>query len=83
MGGEFGMVRVGDRSDDGESQSVAAVVAGTRAAESLEGLEETLDLFGWDGRAGVRDGQEGVPVAGPGGDRDVATGGVVTDRVVD
>ena len=79
----FGIVRVGDRLDDGESQSVAAVVAGTGAAQSLEGLEETLDLLGRDGRAGVRDRHEGVPVAGPGGDLDMSAGGVVADRVVD
>ena len=81
--GELGAVRGGDRLDDGESQSVSVVVPGTGAAQSLEGLEETLDLFGRDGRAGVRDGHEGAAVAGPGGDLDLSAGGVVADRVVD
>ena len=40
-------------------------------------------LFGRDGRAGVRDGEEGVPVAGSGGDLEVSGGGVVADCVVD
>ena len=77
------MVRVGDRLDDGESQPVAVVVAGAGAVQSLERLEETLDLLGWNGRAGVRDGHEGMPVTSPGGDLDVSAGGVVADRVVD
>jgi hypothetical protein len=81
--GELGTVRVGDHLDDGESQSVAVVVAGSGAAQSLEGLEETLDLFGRDGPATVRDRHEGVPVAGSGGDVDTSAAGVVAYRVVD
>ena len=80
---ELGTVRSRDRLDDGESQSVTALVLGTGAAQSLEGLEETLDLLGRDGRAGIRDGHEGVLVAGPGRDLDVSSRGVVADRVVE
>ena len=83
MGAELGMVRVGDRLDDGESESVAAVVLGTGGAQSLKGLEETLDLFGRDDRPGVRDGQEGMPLADFSGDLDASSGDVVADRVVD
>ena len=42
---------------------MSAGVMGAGAAESLEGLEETLDLVGRYGRASVRDRQEGVAVA--------------------
>jgi hypothetical protein len=62
---------------------VAIGVLGAGAAESLEGLEETLDLFGRDGRAGVRDGQDGVAVEGSTGHFDISSGGVVADRVVE
>jgi hypothetical protein len=41
-----------------------------------------LDLVGRHGRAGVRDGQEGVPVAGRGSDLEISAGDVVLDRVV-
>ena len=65
---ELGIVSVRDRLDDREAQSVTVVVAGSGAAESLEGLEQALELVGWDGRSAVRDRHEGVPVAGSGGD---------------
>jgi hypothetical protein len=80
---ELGTMRVRDRLDDRNSQSVSALVLGTGAVEWLEGLEETLDLFGRYGRAGVSYRCEGVSVAGPGGDFDMSFGGVVADRVVD
>jgi hypothetical protein len=77
------VVRVGDRVDDREAEAESVVVVSAAAVESLERLEETLDLLGWDRRAGVRDGEEAVPVAAPGGDLDVSARAVVADRVVD
>src|SRR6202034_4319398 len=78
---QLGIVRGGDRLDDRESQSVAAVVPGPGTVQALERLEETLDLPGRDRRARVRDRQIAVPVASSGGDLDVATRPVVADRV--
>ena len=79
---DFGTVRVGDRLNDGESQSVAAVVAGTGAGQSLEGLEETLELLRRDGWASVRDRHEGAAVSRPRADLDTSAGRVVANRVV-
>ena len=72
-----------DRVDDREPQSVSATVAGPGAVQSLEWLEETPELFGRDGRAGVRDRHEGVAIAGTGRDLDISTGRVVAERVVE
>ena len=52
---------------------MAVVVPGTGAPESLEGLEEALELFGRYDRAGVRDGHEGVAVVGAGSDVDLSS----------
>ena len=45
-------------SYDGQSEAVLVVDAG--AVESLEGVEEAVDLLGRDHRPGVRDGEGGV-----------------------
>jgi hypothetical protein len=37
----------------------------TRAVESLEGLEETVDLLRWDHRPGVRDGDDSLVALDP------------------
>src|ERR1700722_8442174 len=77
------MVRVGDGLDDRQSQSVSTVVVGTGAVEALEGFEETLDLFGVNGGAGVGDSEDGAVVSGRGGDLNISAGGVVADCVVE
>lgn len=51
--GDFGLVGLGDGSDDGESESVPVGVTDALAAGLLEGLEQSVDLAGWDGRARV------------------------------
>lgn len=54
----------GDGADDGQSEAVVVVGAGT--VESLKGLEEAVDLLGRDHRPGVGDGDDGPVVLGPG-----------------
>jgi len=60
MWDERGAVGAGDGADDGQSESVSVSVGlpDSLNAESLEGLEETFDLVGWDHWSGVsyRDG---------------------------
>jgi hypothetical protein len=73
----------GDSSDDGQAEAVAAVTAGWARAEPLEGLEQTADLGRRDGLPGVGHRQDGVTVAGPGGDLYVPARDVVLDGVVD
>ena len=46
--GERGVVGDGDGADDGQSEAVVVVDAG--AVESLEGVEEAVDLLGRDHR---------------------------------
>ena len=80
---DLGMVRMCDRLDDGESQSVAVVVAGAGAAHRWKGWKRRWISSG--GMVGpvfviVRN---GMPVAGAGGDLEVSSGDVVADRVVD
>jgi len=62
---------------------VAAVAAGAARAESLEGLQQAVDLGRRDGLPGVGHRQDGATAAGPGGDLDVPAGDVVPDGVVD
>jgi hypothetical protein len=57
---ERGVVGDGDGADDGQSEAVVVVDAG--AVESLEGVEEAVDLLGRDHRPGVRDGDDGLAV---------------------
>ncbi len=59
--GERGVVGDGDGADDGQSEAVVVVDAG--AVESLEGVEEAVDLLGRDHRPGVRDGYWGHNVS--------------------
>ena len=53
------------------------------AVESLERLEDPLELAGGDRRAGVGDGEDGSSVARLGCELDVTAGDVVADRVRD
>ena len=54
---------------------------GAGGVESLERLEDPLELARRDLRAGVRDGENGSTVAGLGVELDAAAGDVVADRV--
>ena len=55
---ERGTVGAGDGADDGQAESVSVGVSDPLTAELLKGLEQTLDLVGWDHWSGVahRDG---------------------------
>jgi len=64
----------GDGADDGQSEAVVVVDAG--AVESLEGVEEAVDLLGRDHRPDVRDGDDDLVTLDPGGDLHPATGHV-------
>ena len=70
-------------ADDGQAEAVAAVAAGWARAEPLEGLEQAADLGERDDLPGVGHRQDGVAVAGPGGDLDVPARDVVMNGVVD
>src|SRR5579872_1711993 len=83
LGVEAGVVRGGDRADDGQAEAVAAWMGRAVGGEPLEGLEELLDLVGRHGRTGVGDCQQGVAVPGFRAYLDGAAGQVVPDRVVD
>jgi hypothetical protein len=61
--GERGVVGDGDGADDGQSEAVVVVDAG--AVESLEGLEEAVDLLTRDHRPGVRDGEDSLVALDP------------------
>ena len=61
--GERGVVGDGAGADDGQSEAVVVVDAG--AVESLEGVEEAVDLLGRDHRPGVRDGDDGLVALDP------------------
>src|SRR5437899_4530476 len=69
--GDGGGVRGGDGPDDGQAKTVAAVAAGGARAEPLEGLEQAVHLGGRDDLPGAGHRQDGVTVAGRGGDLDV------------
>ena len=58
----------GDRVDDGEAESDAIIEAAWVGVESLEGLEESLEVDGWDERAGVGDRENSVSCFGAGCD---------------
>jgi hypothetical protein len=47
------MVGVGDGLDNGEAQAMSSRVIGPGTIESLEGLEEAPDLFGWDKQTAI------------------------------
>ena len=82
-GGDGGVVGVGDRLDDGEAETEAVSVVGAAGVESLERLEDPLELARRDRRAGVRDGEDGATVAGVGCELDVAAVDVVVDGVAE
>ena len=63
----------GDGSNDGQAKAVAVLVMGAVRIETLEWLEEPVDLGGRDDRSGVGDGEHGVSVFGDrGGDLDLS-----------
>ena len=59
--GERGVV--GDGAEDGQSEAVVVIDAG--AVESLEEVEEAVDLLRRDHRPGVRDGDDSLVVLDP------------------
>jgi hypothetical protein len=73
----------GDGPDDGQAKAVAAVAPGLARTESLEGLEQAVDLGGRDDRPGVADRQDGPAAAGPGTDQDISAWDVVPHGVID
>lgn len=77
--GERGVVGDGDAADDGQSAAVVVVDAG--AVESLEGIEDAVDLLERDHRPGVRDGDDGLVALDPGGDLHPAARHVVAHNV--
>src|SRR5438876_9459553 len=83
VGGDCGVMGVGDCLDDGESEAVTVGVARTGRIETLERLEESGKLRHWDLGAVVDDRQDRMAMRGAGGDVDAAAGMVVADCVVD
>ena len=81
--GDGRLVRVGNRLDDGEAETEAVAVVGASGIESLEWLEDPLELARRDLRAGVGDGEDGVTVAGVGCEADAAAVDVVVDGVAE
>jgi hypothetical protein len=75
-------VRFSDGGGDGQAEAGSAGLIGSVRVETLEGLEQPLDLSGGYRGAGVGDEQERVPVPCSRGDLDLAAGGVVAQRVV-
>src|SRR5262249_12117399 len=75
-----------DGNGDGDGQSEAVVVVEVPpiagAVESLEGLEEAMDLLRRDHRPRVRDGDDSLDALDPGGDLHPAAGHVVAHGVV-
>jgi hypothetical protein len=56
--------REGDVDAQAQAQAVAAVAARAARAESLEGLEQAVDVSGRDDRPGGSHRQDGAPAAG-------------------
>ena len=83
MEGEASVVGGGDGLDNGEAQAESVVVACPIAGDSLEGLEETVDLVRGQGRAGVGDSERGESVTVLYGHPYTPAGIVVTQGVVD
>src|SRR3954451_101519 len=78
-GGEGGVVSLGDGVDDGETEAVAVAAAVTIGRQSLEGLEEALDLVVGDDRPAVGDREGHLCAGGLGGDLYVPVWAVVAD----
>ena len=81
-GGDAGLVRVGDRLDDGQAQA-QSLVADAVGGQPLERLEEPVDGGGRDLGSGVGDGKDRAVFPALGGDVDQATRTVVPQRIVD
>jgi len=77
------VVRLGNGVDDGKAKPEAVAPAVTRGCQSLERLEEPLDLVAGDNWPAVGDGKGRNCPAGLGGDLYVSVRVVVTDGVVD
>src|SRR5438045_9141641 len=80
---QVGAVGGGDRLDDREAEAGPVRARGAFRLESLEGLEEALDLAGRDHRPRVRDGAQRPSGSSAGRDLDAAVREIVLDRVVD
>jgi hypothetical protein len=76
-------VTVGDRLDDGKSESDAISGGAWVRAKALKGLEQAVDLARWNHGAGVRDRQDCAARGGMRSEIDSAMGNVVTDGVFD
>ena len=69
----------GNGVDDGQAQAEAV----DRVVEALERLKKSIDFLGWDAKAGIAYRQHRAPGFDASRDIDLATGDVVTHRVVD
>jgi len=78
-----GVVAVGDRLDDGQTDTGAVSGGAGVRAKALEGLEQAVQLACRDHRAGVRDREHGAARGGVRGDLEPAAGDVVADGVFD
>jgi hypothetical protein len=81
VGGDGGVVRGRDGSDDGQPGPGPVPVDGPAPIEPLEGLEEAVDVRQRDEWSGVGHRQDGLAVLDPGPDLDTAVGNVVADGV--
>jgi hypothetical protein len=80
-GGDGGAVGVRDRAHDREPEPEAVRAARPGSVESLERLEEPIELVRRDLRAGVPDGEDGAVVERRGREADAAAVDVVADRI--
>jgi hypothetical protein len=83
LGGDGGVVRVGDRLHDREAEPDSVRSLAWTSAESLEGLEEAGELAGGDHGSGVRDREPGASSDGVRGDFEPAVPDVVIGGVGD
>ncbi len=74
---------VGDRLNDGEAETKTVRAGRSCCVESLEWLEDPLELAHRNRRAGVGDGEDGVTVARVGCELDASAVDVVVDGVVE
>jgi len=78
-----GVVPVGDRLDDGKTETAAVSGGALVRAQALEGLEQAVELAGRDHGAGVRDREDGAARGGVRGDLESASRNVVPDGIFD
>src|SRR4029450_1295315 len=83
LGGGGAAVGGGDRADDGQAETGAAVGAGAVGLQSVERLEQGRDLVGGNEGAAVGDRDKGHGAGVAGVDLDPAAGLVVADGVLD